>query len=88
MTSDTISRCSGASWSKGSICAGSACRVPSPAQARELITLAVFDLPYGSIRRHLLAGTAPPAAHRPYVELAIRAVLGAAASGSGEEGGI
>ena len=57
-------------------------------QARELITLAMFDLPYGSIRRHLLAGAAPPAAHRPYVELAIRAVLGAAVSESGEEGGI
>jgi AcrR family transcriptional regulator len=60
----------------------------SSAQARELITLAVFDLPYGSIRRHLLAGAAPPASHRPYLELAIRAVLGAAASGSGEEGEI
>jgi len=59
----------------------------SSAQARELITLAVFDLPYGSVRRHLLAGAAPPAANRPYVERAIRAVLGAAASRSGEEGG-
>jgi hypothetical protein len=60
----------------------------SSAQARELVTLAVFDLPYGSIRRHLLAGAAPPATHRTYVELAIRAVLRAAAvSGSGEEGG-
>jgi AcrR family transcriptional regulator len=57
------------------------------AQAQELITLAMFDLPYGSVRRHLLAGAAPPAAHRPYVERAIRAVLEAAASGSGEEGG-
>lgn len=51
----------------------------SSARARELITLAVFDLPYGSVRRHLLAGAAPPAAHRPYVELAIRAVLAEAA---------
>jgi AcrR family transcriptional regulator len=59
----------------------------SSAQARELITLAVFDLPYGSVRRHLLAGAAPPAAHRSYIELAIRAVLGAAASKSGEKGG-
>jgi hypothetical protein len=57
------------------------------AQARELITLAVFDLPYGSVRRHLLAGAAPPAAHRTYVELAIRAVLEAALSASGAEGG-
>jgi len=57
------------------------------AEARELITLAVFDLPYGSVRRHLLAGAAPPSAHRSYVELAIRAVLGAATSESSEEGG-
>lgn len=60
----------------------------SSAQARELVTLAVFDLPYGSIRRHLLAGAAPPASHRTYVEPAIRAVLEVAAvSGSGREGG-
>jgi AcrR family transcriptional regulator len=57
------------------------------ARARELITLAVFDLPYGSVRRHLLAGAVPPRAHRAYVELAIRAVLGAATSESGEKGG-
>jgi AcrR family transcriptional regulator len=57
------------------------------APARELIALAMFDLPYGSIRRHLLAGAAPPAAHRPYLERAIRAVLAAAAPGTGEEGG-
>jgi AcrR family transcriptional regulator len=50
----------------------------SSAHTRELITLAVFDLPYGSIRRHLLAGVTPPAAHRSYLELAIRAVLAAA----------
>ena len=56
-------------------------------RARELITLAVCDLPYGSVRRHLLAGAAPPRAHRAYVELAIRAVLGAATSESGEKGG-
>jgi AcrR family transcriptional regulator len=58
----------------------------SSAQARELVTLAVFDLPYGAVRRHLLAGAAPPAAHRAYVELAIRAVLGAAVSPVSEEG--
>jgi AcrR family transcriptional regulator len=60
----------------------------STAEARELIALAMFDLPYGSVRRYLLAGIAPPAAHRSYVERAIRAVLEAAASGSGEGGGI
>jgi len=59
----------------------------SSAQARELITLAVFDLPYGSVRRHLLAGKAPPAAHRSYVESAIRAVLAAAEPPSDNEGG-
>jgi hypothetical protein len=35
----------------------------------------------------VLAGAAPPAAHRTYVELAIRAVLEAALSASGAEGG-
>ena len=58
----------------------------SSAQARELITLAVFDLPYGSVRRHLLAGAAPPAAYRSYIELAIRAVLGTAASRNAGKG--
>jgi AcrR family transcriptional regulator len=59
----------------------------SSPQARELVTLAVFDIPYGAVRRHLQAGAAPPAAHRAYVELAIRAVLGAAVSLGSEEGG-
>src|SRR5258708_6367931 len=59
----------------------------SSAQARELITLAVFDLPYGTARRHLLAGAAPPAPHPPYFELALPAVLGAAASRNAEKEG-
>src|SRR5260370_23825612 len=40
------------------------------ARARELITLAVFDLPYGSVRRHLLAGAAPPPPPHALVALA------------------
>src|SRR5215472_15837579 len=46
--------------------------------ARALVTLAVFDLPYGAVRRRLLADATPPAGHRAYVERAIRAVLDAA----------
>ncbi len=59
----------------------------SSARARELITLAVFDLPYGCVRRYLLAGKPPPAAHRAYVERAIRAVLETAAAENSEAGG-
>src|SRR5260370_9734725 len=51
----------------------------SSAQARELITLAMFDLPYGSIRRHLLPGAAPPPAPRPLARLAHPAAPGASA---------
>jgi AcrR family transcriptional regulator len=46
------------------------------AAARELVTLAAFDIPYGAIRRHLLAGSAPPGGLRPHLERAMRAVLG------------
>jgi AcrR family transcriptional regulator len=56
--------------------------------ARELVTLAVFDLPYGAVRRHLLAGRTPPAAHRRHVELAIRAVLAAGVPGATDEGNL
>lgn len=45
------------------------------AAARELVALAVIDIPYGAVRRHLIAGATPPAALRPHVERAIRAVL-------------
>jgi AcrR family transcriptional regulator len=45
------------------------------AAARELIALAVIDIPYGAVRRYLIAGGAPPAALRPHIERAIRAVL-------------
>jgi AcrR family transcriptional regulator len=57
------------------------------AAARELITLAVFDLPYGCVRRHLLAGKTPPAALRRHVELAIRAVLAAGVPQASGQGG-
>jgi AcrR family transcriptional regulator len=57
------------------------------APARELVTLAVFDLPYGAVRRHLLAGASPPPDHRAHVERAIRAVLDAAVPPYGEKGG-
>jgi AcrR family transcriptional regulator len=57
------------------------------APARELVTLAVFDLPYGAVRRHLLAGATPPPEHRAYVERAIRAVLDAAVPPHAEKGG-
>ncbi len=43
--------------------------------ARELIALAVIDIPYGAVRRHLVAGVPPPYELRPHIERAIRAVL-------------
>jgi AcrR family transcriptional regulator len=47
------------------------------AAARELVALAVIDIPYGAVRRHLLAGAPPPKELRPHLEHAIRAVLDA-----------
>jgi len=58
----------------------------SSARARELDRAGRVRSALRSVRRHLLAGAPPPAGHRAYVELAIRAVLGAA-SATGEEGG-
>jgi AcrR family transcriptional regulator len=37
--------------------------------------LAVVDLPDGAVRRHLLGGARPPAALRPQLDRAVRAVL-------------
>lgn len=50
--------------------------------AREIerTLLAVFDLPYGAVRRHLIAGKQPPQALRGDLEQAIVAALGPAAS--------
>jgi AcrR family transcriptional regulator/ketosteroid isomerase-like protein len=41
----------------------------------EQTTLAVFDLPYGALRRHLIAGKRPPAALRRSLARAVRAAL-------------
>ena len=41
----------------------------------ERVALAVFDLPYGALRRHLVAGKQPPAALRPALARAVRAAL-------------
>ena len=41
----------------------------------ERTTLAVIDLPIGAMRRHLVAGTDPPARLREQLETAVRAVL-------------
>ena len=43
--------------------------------ARELVALAAFDIPYGAVRRHVIAGAAPPDDLRGHLERAIRAVL-------------
>jgi AcrR family transcriptional regulator len=45
------------------------------AGARELVALAVIDIPYGAVRRHLVGGAPVPQSLRPGVERAIRAVL-------------
>lgn len=45
--------------------------------ARQLVALAVIDIPYGAVRRYLVAGNAPPAGLRPHLERAIRAALDA-----------
>ena len=47
------------------------------AAARQLVALAVVDVPYGAVRRYLIAGGAPPPGLRPHVERAIRTVLDA-----------
>jgi AcrR family transcriptional regulator len=39
------------------------------------VLLAVFDIPYGAARRHLIAGKPLPASVRPDVDRAVRAVL-------------
>jgi hypothetical protein len=39
------------------------------------VLLAVFDIPYGAARRHLVAGRPLPATVRPDVDKAVRAVL-------------
>ena len=39
------------------------------------VLLAVFDIPYGAARRHLIAGKPLPANVRPDVDKAVRAVL-------------
>jgi AcrR family transcriptional regulator len=41
----------------------------------EQVALAVFDLPYGALRRHLVSGTRPPAAGRSHLARAVRAAL-------------
>jgi AcrR family transcriptional regulator len=43
--------------------------------AVEQMTFAVIDLPFGAIRRHLVAGTEFPAALREQLRAAVRAVL-------------
>lgn len=47
----------------------------SSASHRQRTALAVIDIPYGAIRRSLIAGTTPPGNVRPLVQRAIRAVL-------------
>jgi AcrR family transcriptional regulator len=42
----------------------------------ELVTFALVDIPYGGVRRHLLAGVAPPAAVDEYVVRACDGVFG------------
>jgi AcrR family transcriptional regulator len=42
---------------------------------RQRVALAVVDIPYGAIRRFLIAGTRPPQSLRPLVQRAICAVL-------------
>ncbi|WP_394847184.1 TetR/AcrR family transcriptional regulator [Pendulispora brunnea] len=41
----------------------------------DTVVLAVIDLPYGAVRRHLVRGHAPPQVLRPALESAVRAVL-------------
>lgn len=41
----------------------------------EQTTVAVVDIPLGVVRRHLVAGTKPPARLRRHLETAVRAVL-------------
>jgi AcrR family transcriptional regulator len=42
---------------------------------RQQLALAAIDIPYGAIRRFLVAGTPPPESLRPHVQRAICAVL-------------
>lgn len=57
-------------------------------QAREAVTIAVVDVPYAVVRRHLRRGTSP-GEHRPLVAQAVRALLQAPgpAVGDGAEPG-
>lgn len=41
----------------------------------DALVLAVIDLPYGTVRRHLIRGRVPPASLRPVLESAVRAAL-------------
>jgi AcrR family transcriptional regulator len=43
---------------------------------RQQVALAVIDIPYGAIRRFLIAGTPPPESLRPLVQRAMCAALG------------
>ena len=43
--------------------------------ALERTKFAVFDIPQGAVRRHLLAGTTPPPALRGWIETAVRSAL-------------
>jgi AcrR family transcriptional regulator len=43
--------------------------------ALQRTTFAVVDIAHGAVRRHLLAGTAPPAPLRVWIETAVRAAL-------------
>jgi len=52
----------------------------SDARALDRTLLAVFDLPYGAVRRHLIAGKKPPRALREDLERALAAALGPGAS--------
>ncbi len=45
------------------------------AQSTEIAALAIFDLPYGAARRHLIAGRSLPGALRRHVEVAVRAIV-------------
>jgi AcrR family transcriptional regulator len=44
-------------------------------RAIDLVLLAILDLPYGFARRHLEAGTTPPARHRRRLEAAVLAAI-------------
>ena len=43
--------------------------------ALERALLIAFDLPYGAVRRHLIAGKPPPSSLRADLETAVRVLL-------------